>query len=282
MSRATGRIVMENQTLRWSTPRTLNDPYDLQFDLRTDIDREAVKSAALPKLWNAFYGDQPVPVGNRLGAVIREIREVFPKLTREEFDRQYGEAMDESLSGLERGLPEIQQEIRSIMADSKLLCLTEAPDNKLMWAHYAEHNQGAVLGFRSVQGLDSPYESARPVEYLDEMPLLIDNDFLADMASGQVLMDAQAIIDRMIYTKSSEWAYERERRISASSGRDAAAPHEDIPFNALELSAVIVGCRMPEDDRTTFVEMTKRLYPHASILQASKAEKKYQLEIEPL
>lgn len=273
---------MENQTLRWSTPGTLNDPYDLQFDLPTDIDREAVKSAALPKMWNAFYGDQAVPVGNRFGAVIRAIRGVFPKLTREEFNRQFGESLDEGLSRLVRVLPEIQQDIRSIMADSKLLCFTETPDNKLMWTHYAEHNQGVVLGFRSVQGLDSPYESARPVKYLDEMPLLIDNDFLADMASGQASMDAQSIMDRMIYTKSSEWAYEREWRIFAGSGRDAAAPHEDIPFNALELSAVIVGCRMPEDDRATFVDLTKRLYPHASILQARMAEKKFQLEIEPL
>ena len=104
MNRATGRIVLENRTLRWSTPGTLNDPYDMQFDLHIDIEREAVKVATLQKLWDAFYGDQPVPVGNILGAVIQSVRGNFPQLTREEFDREYGDAIDDSLSRMERAV----------------------------------------------------------------------------------------------------------------------------------------------------------------------------------
>lgn len=121
MSRATGRIVLENRTLRWSTPGTLNDPYDMQFDLHIEIDREVVKTIALQKLWDAFYGDQPAPVGNVLGAVIRSVRGVFPQLTREEFNREYSEAIDEGFSRMERALPVAQEEIRSMIANDKIL-----------------------------------------------------------------------------------------------------------------------------------------------------------------
>jgi hypothetical protein len=69
MSRQTGRVVLANRTLRWSTPRTLNDPYDVQFDLHIDVDREAVRAASLDKMWDAFYGNAPAPVGNRFGAL---------------------------------------------------------------------------------------------------------------------------------------------------------------------------------------------------------------------
>jgi hypothetical protein len=68
VSREVGRAVLTNRTLRWSTPGTLNDPYDMQFDLRVDIDKEAVKTPALGKLWEGHYGKQPAPAGNRLGA----------------------------------------------------------------------------------------------------------------------------------------------------------------------------------------------------------------------
>jgi hypothetical protein len=282
MIRATGRIVLENRTLRWSTPGTLNDPYDMQFDLHIDIDREAVKAATLQKLWDAFYGDQPAPVGNILGAVIRSVRGVFPKLEREEFNREHGEAIDDGLSKLERALPGMQNAVRSLMAKNKILCLTELPDNTLMWSHYAENHQGVVLRFRSVPELDSAWGAARPVQYLAEMPRLLDNDFLADMGSGRVSMDAESIMERLVYTKSIEWAYEREWRVFTGVGRNSQALHEDLGFNKLELDAVIVGCRMPKEDRTTFADLTRRLYPHAALLQAVKSGKQFHLEIKPL
>lgn len=281
MSRGTGKIVLENRTLRWSTPGTLNDPYDIQFDLHVDIDRDAVKAAALNKIWDAYYGDQPVLV-NLLGAVICSARGMFPRLTREEFDREFGEAIVEGFERIERTLPGLQEQIRLLMADSKILCLTESPDNIPMWAYYAEQQQGVVLRFRSVPGLDSPWGAARPIEYLADMPRLLDDDFLADMLSGRVSMDTESIIDRLVYTKSAEWAHEREWRIFSGAGRDPKTPHEDIQFDPLELDAVIVGCRTPEEDRADFSNLTRRLYPHAQILRAERAERQFRVEVKPL
>lgn len=57
MTYSTANIVLENQTLRWSTPATLNDPYDIQFDLRINFDRDKVLHHALDKLWKAFTGE---------------------------------------------------------------------------------------------------------------------------------------------------------------------------------------------------------------------------------
>src|SRR3979490_3166383 len=81
VSRKVGELVLTNRSLRWSTPGTLNDPYDMQFDLQVDIDKEALKAAGLRKVWEAWYGDQSVPAANRLGLAIRTLRETFPQLT---------------------------------------------------------------------------------------------------------------------------------------------------------------------------------------------------------
>lgn len=279
MSRSTGKIVLENGTLRWSTPATLNDPYDMQFDLHMEVDHETVKALALQKLWDAFYGEKPVQVGNALGVTIQFLKGKMPRLKREEFNQEYGEAIDEGFARLESALPGGQEEIRLLMAKSKVLCLSEAPDNPIMWAHYAEQHHGLVLRFRSIPEFDSPWCVARPVEYLEQMPRLLDNDFLAEMASGQVSFNAKELMNRLIYTKSVEWAYEREWRISIGAGRGPNAPYEDITFHNQELDAVILGCVMLEEDRKVFVELTKSLYPHASILEAKKSDRKFQFDI---
>jgi hypothetical protein len=152
----------------------------------------------------------------------------------------------------------------------------------VMWAHYAEQHQGLVFRFKSVPELDSAWGIARPVQYLANMPRLLDNDFLADMMSGRISMEVKAIIDRLIYTKSSEWAYEREWRIFSGAGRNQSASYEDLRFSPYELDAVIVGNRMLDDDRAAFSALTRRLYPHAQILQMVKRERHFQLEVVPL
>jgi hypothetical protein len=280
-SRRVGRIILENRTLRWSTPGTLNDPYDMQFDLHIEADREAVKRLALEKLWDAHYGLQPAPVGNPLGLLIRAFRGIFPQLTREEFDGQYGDAIDEGRARMERALPTFQQEVRSQISRSKILCLSELADSAPMWAYYAEQHQGLVLRFKSVPELDSPWVTARPIQYHANMPRLLDADFLADLSSGRATLEPMTILNRLIYTKSIEWAHEREWHIFSGEGRNANAPFEDIPFHELELEEVVLGCRMPAQDRAAFSRLIEERYPQAQVSQVRRSERDFRLNIVP-
>lgn len=281
MSRQTAKTVLTNGTLRWSTPGTLNDPYDMQFDLHLDLDKEAVKTRALQNLWDAFYSAQPAPAGNILGETINVLRHRFPRISREDFNQQFGETIDESLSIVERTLPEMQAQFRSVLAASKILCLTEIFDSALMWAHYGEQHQGLLLRFRSATGLDSPWRTARPVQYFANMPKLMDNNFLADIVSGGSSLDAQSIMDRMIYTKALEWAYEHEWRIYSGMGRDRAAAFEDLPFHPQELDAVIFGYRMTAGDRAELSDLCQLRFPHADRLQIERLERQFKLRVAP-
>jgi hypothetical protein len=229
--------------------------------------------------WLLRWADRPG--GQSTWGDNKVVRDAFPRLTREEFDRKFSETIDDSLTRGARALPELQEKVRALMADSKILCFAEIPDSTVMWAHYAEQHMGLVFRFRSIPELDSAWGLARPIQYLVHMPRLLDSDFLADMLSGRVSMDAKAIIDRLVYTKSSEWAYEREWRVFSGAGRNPLASYEDLHFSPLELDAVIVGNRMPEEDRTALSSIARHLYPHAQILQTVKREKYFQLEVTP-
>ena len=64
---ATGRIILENGTLRWSAPAVLNDPFDMQFAFQIPQDLDAVKALATEKYRKHVAGewlDKPL---NNLG-----------------------------------------------------------------------------------------------------------------------------------------------------------------------------------------------------------------------
>jgi hypothetical protein len=281
MSVGTGRAVLMNKTLRWSTPGILNDPFDIQFDLNFEINRAVVKTATLQKLWDAYNGHE-IRIGNALGVLMAAFRQSAPGWTREKFERELALPLEESFDKGEARLPEINAQVREQMARSKVLCLTTTFDNMLMWAHYAEAHQGLVLRFRNIPELDSPYRMARPIQYLENMPVLMDDEFISDMLSGRISFDPASIMNRLIYTKSSDWAYENEWRIFSGGGRNRDAPYEDCPFGARELDAVIFGCRMSGENKNELIALARNLYPHTQFFQMRQKAAAFKLEMVPV
>jgi hypothetical protein len=253
----------------------------MQFDLHVNVNRAAVKAAALEKLWNNCYNDHPAEAANRLGIVIAGFHGRFPQLSREEFDREFGEAIDQSFENVERTLPERHQEIRQFMAGTKILCLSEVDDNILMWSHYSEQHQGLVLRFRCVPELDSAWGAAEPVQYVNQMPRLLDEELLSNLLSGSVSINHRDLVHKLIYTKASCWSYEKEWRICIGSGRTQTA-HEDLRFNPRELNGVIFGCKMSSQDRKELTDLIRLRYPHATIYEAKRAEQDFSLTITPV
>jgi hypothetical protein len=281
-TRSTAEIVLKTRALRWSTPALLNDPYDLQFDLHVELDADTLRKKTLDKMWNAWYGADPyVPSpDNIMGMVISAFRKQFPKLTRAEFDNEFGSASDEGLHNIITNLPEKHQAFRAIASMTKILCQSEVPDSLLMWAYYAEQHKGVVLRFKPSVELDSAWLAAKPVQYSETMPRLFDEEILADLAAGLVSLHSKDVVERLVYSKAAAWAHERERRLSLGLGREHGTPFEDVKFHERELDAVILGCVMPQEDRSRLIELAQTKYPHAEILQACKHDREFKLILE--
>jgi len=277
----TARIVLESRTLRWSTPVLFNDPYDHQFDLHMDVDMAALKRRALDKVWDALSGDpdySPHP-RNPMGTLIQVARRKGLKLSRERFEASFGPRVVEGYEAGLRSLPELQRQFREVIQTFQVLCLREVRDSLLMWAYYAEQHRGAVLCFRSDAVDDSAWLVARRVQYQRSMPRLCDEEFISDVCAGRAMLDAAALVERVVYTKAAEWAHEKEWRMVAASRGQPRAPCEDVPFHPRELDAVILGCVMPPDDRRSISEIVRGRYPHARLLQAVKDDRAFQLNI---
>ena len=253
MSAATAKIVLENRTLRWSAPKKLNDPFDIQFNMEIRAAPHEVKEKALDLLWQVHDGRLEPSLDNPLGAVFGLLRQYNIPLSKEDIVKEFGAAFDEGFDRMLAKLPEVHEEAARIVEDNKILCLTTRPDNHLMWSHYADAHQGVVLRFRSIPALNAPYGMAKPVQCVDEIPPLLDEEQLARLFAGVFSLQDAGILDRTIYTKSRHWEYEEEWRISAGAGRNPGVQFEDCPFGKNELDGVIFGLRTSAEDRAQIV-----------------------------
>jgi hypothetical protein len=278
MSFETAKIVLENRTLRWTTPRTLNDLYDVQIDLNINVDLERLEALSYEKIWNVMSGASVMDKTSLMGPKWARLGLAKTFTSKEDFVREFEGDVKISYDDMSAKLHEFHREY---LKDLKVLCLTEDPTNPPMWAHYAEHDSGVVVRLRSVPSRDTMYGMARPMKYLQEIPRLFDEQHFSDVISGIRPDNYRAQLDRMIYSKGSAWSYEKEWRISVDKGRNKTEAHEDTPFDLNDLDGVVLGIKMTAENRQTIIELTKS-YPNVKLFEAKKSTSGFHHDIVPL
>lgn len=170
-----------------------------------------------------------------------------------------------------------------------VLCLSHDPDNILLWSHYANRHDGICLQF-DVAGHPDAFPRLHPVTYQAEA-LDLDAPFqdLFDVYKGEpkLLLDVAALmrggdpdregparqIERWVYTKGPDWAYETEWRALTNKpglGR----------FPARALTGVIVGCVNTEANLALVREAIHKKRPRPKVYVATKQSDRFGVDIE--
>ena len=136
-----------------------------------------------------------------------------------------------------------------------VFCLTEQPDNHLMWVHYAKNHTGFVLGFDARAPFFSEDDRLlRKVVYQERPKVLSEADI------------------NVCFNKSNEWAYEQEWRCARSFDTKESRAVGILPSL---ITHVIFGSRMESWQiarimlYTTAHEMTNIRFLLSSPLTAS-------------
>src|SRR5262249_41425273 len=153
---------------------------------------------------------------------------------------KFRKSLYEGIEKAEHNMPKSHEEMRAVLGDLKLLCFSELPDNLLMWAHYSQHHTGAVLEFSCIEKFDSAWGAAKPVRYMKDMPLLVDEEKLVRVLSGEGTIATPDVFENAVYIKAKDWEYEREWRLVG--GWDKKQSAEYIPFWPEEMTAIYLGC----------------------------------------
>jgi hypothetical protein len=277
MSAEIAKKVLEKSSLRWAKPTLFNDPFDVQFDLRVEYDRNRVVEKALQNAVDLYMGRRHMPRdGNRLAAGIRILQMKAPGLKEEELKAKLRDGMLQGMDKLEKNIPRNHEEIRAVLSNFKLLCFSELYDNILMWAHYAKAHTGAVLEFSYVEKLDSAWGAAKPVKYRKEMPYLVNEEKLVKVLSGEGTIATPDLFEEAVYVKALDWAYEKEWRLVGGWEHDKT--EEYIAFAPEEMTGIHLGCRMSEADRKAIGDLAAKKFGHASIYAGAKSGSRFAVE----
>ncbi len=149
--------------------------------------------------------------------------------------------------------------------NSGVVCLSEVCDSILMWSHYAQNHKGVCFEFtRAENNCLGDEEMCSPVRYERHYPPI-------DLGQMLINQDGETI-QRMMKTKSWEWAYEKEWRFTTDCG------DQECPFPG-PISRVILGIRAENEFKSSVKELCKeRSIP---CIQARKADREFRIEVPP-
>lgn len=134
-----------------------------------------------------------------------------------------------------------------------IICLTEVPDDLLMWAHYADSHYGFCMGFE-ISKLTTK------VNYSNNYPTL---DFTKDK-NNQILS-----WHKILHSKSKHWKYEKEHRM-IFVGPESLREYPGI------LTTIIFGFKTKEVDK---IKILKILKDKVNYFQARLDDNSYKINI---
>lgn len=148
-------------------------------------------------------------------------------------------------------------------------CFAQSADNFLMWSHYSRAHTGFAVIFN-----DSVLESLRqhagwlcdgPLDYLNEPPVV---EWFKD--------PPPSVTQKIIFSKSDQWAYEREFRVVMDQLALEAGGLVQIPVSSI--AGVVLGARIAPSLRTKALSL-KAARPDFRVTEVSPLRGAYGIDI---
>lgn len=283
---------LSTRTIRLSRPSEFNDPFDMRLDQALGLDHREFAEEQKRVIVD-FIGEEldlsslrSSKLGTMAGIINMSVKNwstAKKKSIREELVATPLEDLYDfdSLKNAEvNAVIKLQNNINRY----GVFCTTVNNDSLLMWAHYAQSHQGAILAFMPDFKSESILSVSKPMQYTKDRPLLYrtPSDLLRHGLNMSREESARRLMDALIFTKSSEWEYEQEYRLAIPDFIPIDASFNTLSFAPNELSAVYLGCRISSSDKAELIELARLLNEKVGIYQARVAPREYALEFETL
>jgi len=169
------------------------------------------------------------------------------------------------------------EEINDHFQRYRILCVTHTNTSHEMWQKYAKNHEGIVVEIEPNYEKDSMYKCFKKVNYKEDPPVLfpdvygyIENTlFSDDLGRDEFLRE---VIDRIVYTKTTDWEYEEEYRLAIPLGENEE-DYNTLPYHPEELAKIYLGKNIDEGVRNRVVKTALTINRNVQIFQASLTEK---------
>ncbi len=267
---------LSSQQLWCQCPLRFNDPFDLQWDTLWQLGSSEFREALLEAHCNLVFGDTDldfvkIPGLRDLYLQWRSQYQSLPHDVRRSIIADLTQPMSDEREPTKRW-----HEQRERM---RVLCLAEANDCLLMWAHYADKHHGLVLEFDPRVLCDRWMVPVFKVNYLEQFPRVYENTTSLAMSHAMAqseLPDAKRLADLTALTKFRNWGYEKEWRFPWLLEKSSTEPDPLKQTFAREaLTGVYCGLGVSTEDRTRIRRLLREMYPGSMMYEARKASNRF-------
>ncbi len=263
--------ILKTRKLKWSAPKTFNDPFDLQINA-FKYDLNEFRRIAEEKVRRIIFDEEsPSDKTPQEILTLRRRRINDPSVNLE---NEIKGLCDDWLETEREIHDELVSKIDSRLEEARVLCLTETYRDILMWGHYTDSHSGGVIRFQCEYDRIINYEGALKVLYEEERP---DSNFISEVIDYTLkINEAEPDAYRFLCTKSNHWEYEKEWRLIAKAANEEGMEFHD--FSPDELEGIYLGCRMSQKDREIILNLLGNEFRHVKVFQASTNSKMYELD----
>ena len=162
-------------------------------------------------------------------------------------------------------------ETNEFMQGHRVLCVTTDKASDRMWKEYAADHRGVVLRIEPNVKKDSKFQKFAPVIYQEKRPAIYAKtlDFATESLFGDRVARARSIMDRIIYTKTNEYAFEKEYRLAIPLG-EGEKDYRTLPYHPEEVTELYLGASMMAQDKVDIVAMAKMVNPKITVFQTKR------------
>lgn len=189
------------------------------------------------------------------------------------------EIPDNQVKELYNQIENVIDTIRKSLGDVVgITCFSEAPDNMLMWSHYAQKHTGICVEYDFSKMFSTvPNSLLLPVEYSNRRPLL-PIEKVMQCVDGKVLVDQSKMTEiipallKSLAVKSDIWGYEREWRHIVFVN--------EVPNRLVQLpiiSRIIMGMNIDPENRRKIINIAKK--KHIPVFCTQLKTDKYEMII---
>jgi hypothetical protein len=265
MSAKTAKIVLINTTLRWSSPLEFNDPFDIPREILFGIDDSEI-TKAVSQYFIDLIKNPPEYISDfdpKIKPILEAMKNPRADESREEIIKRIQETNEVSKNS--SSTEEIKAMWRSFIPELRILCLSESYETISMWYHYADKYKGVVLELDCNEELGSAWLLAEPVNYVVSIPEISSAIGWAKLLFKQKNIIHEILFRACTYSKTPDWSYEKEWRVTSFKRHFETGTISDYKFNAKEIKSIYLGPLIEQNDREEILQIVKDFLPYVSV-----------------
>lgn len=248
---------LKNDRLYFSTPSYFNDP----FDSVIYVDEEKLLCSILRDIDDGMvsYLDSVADASARY--ITSDNKQQILKLTQSTNIRaQFLKNIMQTIDGTKDKL----------LTNSKAICFSEDYLSMLMWSHYADYHKGFVLAYRKSELHHASCFDKNDIEISTTLKLgkiryrhqMTDfgeffYEYLPKKLKGFPTSLYTRFLTEMIFSKTSEWSYEKEWRLCSIP--EDYSTENPVCYAAIRPYCIFLGAKMPAKQKWELFNIAKKM-----------------------